>query len=179
MRCTLFIQFLLIIPAFTFAQAETVQIKLHTSLAVPHGIEKTGIGLYAKVEKKLGHNGSFTATTGLTGFPNGWAIIDEFSSRQQSVINMIPFMLGYKRNWNSFYLEPQVGYGQMKVQNFSQFGWYKFNRGAIMFGAGIGYEKNKWDLGLRYHAAKMEEIYDLFDFAKLHIGYTLWSNERK
>ena len=44
-----------------------------------------------------------------------------------------------------------------------------------MFGAGIGYEKNKWDLGLRYHAAKMEDGYDLFDFAELHIGYTIWS----
>lgn len=63
----------------------------------------------------------------------------------------------------------------MKFHAYDGNGLHDFNSGAFMFGAGIGFDKNKWDIGLRYHAAKINESYDLFDFAEFRIGYTLWS----
>jgi hypothetical protein len=87
---------------------------------------KAGFGVYGKTMLGVGKAGHVTFTSGYSGFKLKTGLSD-----QSTTVNIVPFLFGYRHNFNSFFVEPQVGYSVMGLKVMSE------EEGAMTEGAGL------------------------------------------
>ena len=155
------------------AQKGDNQLRVLGELSLPEGAVGVGFGGYMKFLYGVGASGQLTLTAG--------AKKSNEVTHYKNTIRAIPVLVGYKINMLRFYVEPQVGYGELGGKAQMDGDWAQYSEGAFFWAAGVGYNHRRLDLGLRYqdaHAVRMQSklhpIYNRFEYIGLYAGYTLW-----
>jgi hypothetical protein len=154
------------------AQSGNNQIGIALEVGVPMGdfgdLSKLGVGGLVRGAYGIGTAGHVTLTTGYVAF----SAKDEYKDALGAdKINMhiIPIMLGYRHNFNGFFVEPQVGYqifgAKVEVSGLSG----SDSEGMFAFGGGLGFEKNGFEIGARIQAGTKNGETD--SYIGFHVGY--------
>ena len=146
----------ILITVSSVAQKGNNQIGVGGDLSIPTGglanYFKTGIGVYVKGMLGVGKTGQVTFTSGYSSFKSAgeWA---DFNVTQ----TVIPFLIGYRANFNGFFIEPQIGYGAYSEKYPEDDGFGTDSGGAFTWALGLGYVFNKKiELSARYQSASKE-----------------------
>lgn len=136
----------------------------------------TGLGVYGKGYYGIGGSGQLTLMAGISKFKNS-------TSFQNSKTNthMIPVLLGYKQHIKRFYIEPQVGLGELGGKISWGTGDYSRPSVTTLYGGlGVGVDVKRFELGMRYQYAKGIDSPEAgiwsrrsFEFFGLHAGYRI------
>ena len=142
-----------LIAAASFAQKGKNFIGAGADLSLPAGVFgddfKRGVGAYVKAMLGVGQSGAVTLTTGYSGFKE----IADFND-VATTATIIPVLLGYRHNFNGFFVEPQIGYGLYPYKHDSEDGFYTDTEGTFTWAAGVGYVfNNKIEVSARYQTA--------------------------
>ncbi len=127
------------------AQKGNNQISIGPEVDLPVGTfadaYKVGFGGTIKGLYGIGSGGQITLTTGYIAF-NG-----KSGLYADQKFNIIPILAGYRQNFKSLYVEPQLGAAsyKTKVTGFSE------SETRFTYGVGVGYS-GVVDLGLRFQA---------------------------
>ena len=116
---------------------------------------KTGVGGYVKAMLGVGKSGAVTLTTGYTGFKGAGDFQDVTSTQ-----GVVPLLIGYRHNFNGFFVEPQIGYGIYPYKESSQENGFITETGsAFTWAAGMGYVfNNKIEVSARYQTGGSEGV---------------------
>jgi hypothetical protein len=107
-----------------------------------------GVGFYVKGLLGVGQSGAVTFTTGYTGLKE-IADFDETSTKA----GIVPLLVGYRHNFNGFFVEPQLGYGLYPYKHSSWEGFYTETGNAFTWALGAGYMfNNKIEVSARYQS---------------------------
>lgn len=136
------------------AQKGHNQIGIGPEVAIPVGDFgdgfKTGFGGSVKGMLGVGTAGQVTLTSGFTSFKaKGLESGEKFNA------SIIPILLGYRHNFNGFYVEPQAGYGiyGSKVSGMGNGFDGSNSTGAFTWAAGVGYAMQQGvDIAARYQS---------------------------
>jgi hypothetical protein len=166
----------LVFYASSSAQKGNNQIGMGADVGIPTGefasYFKTGFGAYAKALLGVGKSGQVTFTLGYTSFK----AVGDFPLTTGTV----PLLLGYRANFNGFFVEPQLGYSinNAKFMGFDDVAPEKTAGGTVMWAAGVGYVfDNKIEVGARYQSASNKgSTMALFG---LRLGYNFSLNGSK
>ena len=150
---------LLALTAFftnSFAQKGNNQLGGGGDLSIPTGDFanefKTGFGFYLKGLLGVGKSGQITLTSGFSAFKESgeW---DDFTTTQ----TIVPLLIGYRANFNQFFVEPQMGYAMFGNKYVSNDGFSTESIGAFTWAAGAGYVfNNKIEVSARYQSSSRE-----------------------
>ena len=134
------------------AQKGNNKIGAGADISIPTGVFgsyfKTGFGGYIKGLLGVGKSGQVTFTLGYSGFK----AVGDFPLKT----GVVPLLLGYRANFNGFFLEPQLGYSinNARLEGFDGEGPKTSQGGSFMWAAGAGYVfNNKVEVGARYQSA--------------------------
>jgi len=138
--------------ASSFGQNGKSFIGVGADVCVPTGefgtYFKTGAGGYVKALLGVGKSGQVTFTTGYSSFK----AVGDFPLKTGTV----PLLMGYRANFNGFFVEPQLGYSinNAMFMGFDDVAPEKSAGGTFMWAAGLGYVfNNKIEVGVRYQTA--------------------------
>ncbi|HET9825206.1 MAG TPA: hypothetical protein VFP87_07730 [Chitinophagaceae bacterium] len=152
---------------FANAQKGNNQIGVAFEAGLPFGYfgkgAKTGLGGLLKGLYGIGEAGQISFTTGYSNF--SWK---NLGSEETGNSWIVPFLVGYRHNFEGFYVEPQLGYGVLG-SNYNLSGISSTaSTGAFTWGAGVGFAKNGFDGGIRYQGLSKNGTVSVIGF---HIGY--------
>lgn len=152
----------------TQAQKAPTQLGVAAELGFPTGDFgdgfKTGFGGSLKGLFGVSKDGQLSFTTGYTRY----AYKDNEPDYKGS-ISIVPFLAGYRQNFNGFYLEPQLGYGSYTARVKSGGIKVSNTKGGFTYAAGLGYASKGFDIGARYQGAKVDG--DNISLIGIHVGY--------
>lgn len=156
-----------------FAQKGNNQVSVAADVAIPTGDlgDATSIGLGATVKGLygIGTAGQITFTTGYTAFSAKKELKDALGADKMSQ-GVIPFLAGYRHNFNGFFAEPQIGYGVYSSKIKGGMFDSKDSDGAFTWAIGAGYVFNqKVEAGLRYQSASKNG--ESTGFLGIRVGY--------
>ena len=143
----------ILISAGAMAQKGKNYIGGGADLSMPLGVFaddfNKGAGLYIKGLLGVGQSGAVTFTTGYTGLKE-IADFDETTTK----VGIVPLLVGYRHNFNGFFVEPQLGYGLYPYKHNSwEDGFYTEDGGAFTWALGAGYMfNNKIEVSARYQS---------------------------
>ena len=90
-------------------------------------------------------------------------------------------MAGYKQNIDKFYLEPQIGYGELGGKIDIGGDYARPSVGAFFWAVGAGYNHKRISIGLRFQQAHGAESASAgtwhdkeFHYTAIHLGYKLF-----
>jgi hypothetical protein len=143
-----------LIAATSFAQKGKNFIGAGADLSLPAGVFgddfRRGAGAYVKAMLGVGEAGAVTFTTGYSAFKE----IADYGDDLATTATIVPLLLGYRHNFNRFFVEPQLGYGIYPYKYNSEDGFSTENEGAFTWAAGVGYVfTNKIEVSARYQTA--------------------------
>lgn len=155
MKLSLLVLSILLMGVAANAQRGTTEIGVGAEAGLPLGDFgkgfKAGFGGYAKALFGVGFAGQVTATTGYSAFTAKGS-----STEEKVTLYLVPILAGYRQNFNGFYVEPQAGIGiygaKVKVMGESA----SSSETKFTWAAGVGYEKNSIDIGVRYQRGEFE-----------------------
>ena len=165
----------ILISASSFAQKGKNQIGVGADVSMPTSdfgsYFKTGFGGYVKALLGVGKSGQVSFTSGYSSF--------KASGDLPLTLSIVPIMVGYRANFNGFFVEPQLGYsvvgGKMLTEDE---GFQTDSEGAFMWAAGIGYQfTNKLEVSARYQMSSKAGT-NLGAFG-LRLGYNFSLNGSK
>jgi hypothetical protein len=144
----------ILIAVTSFAQKGKNFIGVGADLSLPASVFgedfKRGIGVYVKAMLGVGEAGAVTVTTGYSAFKE----IADYGDDVATTATIVPILLGYRHNFNGFFVEPQIGYALYPYKHESEDGFYTDTEGAFTWAAGIGYVfNNKIEVSARYQTA--------------------------
>ena len=139
-----------------------------------------GYGGFIKGAYGVKGNAQITLQVGVSKFKSNIRSFDMNGNElDRATTRLIPILIGYKQYLKQFYLEPQVGFGELGGKIDIGGDWSRPSNGAFYWAAGAGYQFNKVDLGIRYQSAhatggKNGGIWGdkAFSFVGVHVGYT-------
>lgn len=172
------ISFLTVISKSTFAQKGNNQLSLigEASFAEDNNM---GFGGFLKGAYGVKNNAQVTLQIGVTKFKSSVSYFDSNGNElDKTTTRLIPVLVGYKRYLKQFYIEPQLGFGELGGREDIGGDWARPSVGAFFWAAGAGFQFNKMDLGLRYQNAHATGGKDAgtwgdkqFSFVGVHVGY--------
>lgn len=129
------------------AQSRNNAINLQAEVGLPADHD-LGVGFAIRGLHGTGRHAQLTISGGV-------AIFKEKNppAKQITTTRLVPFLFGYRQNIRGFYIEPQIGLGEMggKLQSA---GDYARPSVAAVFGAiGAGYKINRVNTGMRFQMA--------------------------
>lgn len=137
----------------------------------------TGFGVYVKGYYGIGGSGQLTAMIGVSKFKNNASF-----ENSKTNTHMIPVLLGYKQHIKWFYLEPQIGLGEMGGR--IEWGAGDYSRPSVTTlyaGLGVGADIRRFEVGLRYQYAKGIDSPETgiwstrsFEYLGVHVGYRIF-----
>lgn len=149
MRRLLCIFLILLLSQLAKAQAVKDQFQFIGEAAIPinQSNYNMGWGLQFKWLHRLGL-GELTVSAGYTKFGFG-----EFGQDKNSSLHLFPFMAGYRLWWKKFFVEPQVGYGELGGRVDIGGDYARPSVGAFFYSVNAGYNLDRFDIGIRYLGA--------------------------
>ena len=163
----------ILVSVSSFGQKGTTFIGAGGDLLLPTGFAadyfKTGIGFSVKGLFGVGTAGQITITSGYVGFKT--TIPAEIATTSG---RLIPLLLGYRHNFNGFFVEPQVGYAVLGLTASDGVDYYTDSEGGFSWAAGIGYLfNNKVEVSARYQASSKGGETDAFFGLRLGYNFSL------
>jgi hypothetical protein len=150
----------LAISSVSQAQKGNNQVSIGPELDVPVGsfatAYKIGVGGSVKGLYGIGKAGQITFTTGYSVFKGKSGSSGGYSFEGQT-FSVIPLLLGYRYNYQSFYAEVQYGVAVYKTKVTG----FDFSETKLTRGIGIGYVAKALDLGLRYQNHKGASLFGI------------------
>jgi hypothetical protein len=167
----------ILIFASSFGQKDNNQIGVGGDLSIPTGDFasnfKTGVGVYVKGMFGVGKSGQVTFTSGYSSFKETgeW---DDYTTTE----SVVPLLIGYRANLNSFFVEPQLGYAVFGQKYSSDDGFSTESMGAFTWAAGVGYVfNNKIEVSARYQSASKEGSSATYFGFRLGYNFSLGSSK--
>jgi hypothetical protein len=134
-----------------FAQKGKNQISLGPEADLPVGTfgnaYKLGFGGSVKGLLGVGQSGQVTLTVGYSTFKGKSGTSYGYSYAGQTY-NIIPYLVGYRQNFKTLYVEPQLGFASYTTKAAG----FKGTETRLTYGVGVGISVNSLDLGLRYQS---------------------------
>ncbi len=167
---TLLLSFTLLLTAFFNAEAQkgNNQISVAAEVGLPTGDfsdgVKTGFGGSVKGLFGVAKTGHLTFTTGYSEYK-----AKESLDGMGFSIGIIPLLAGYRLSMNGLYVEPQAGYGIYSAKVKYEGDRISSSNGVFTYALGVGYAKNKIDMGVRYQAGT--EDGETIGLVGIHVGY--------
>lgn len=162
------------------AQKGSTQIGIGAEIGLPTGEfgsedggAKAGFGGYIKGLFGVSDAGQITVTTGYTSFT-----IKGSTSSLKASISIIPILIGYRHNFNGFYIEPQAGVGIYGARVTFQGESGSSSQNKLTLAAGVGYAKNSIDIGVRYQTGVIKQSPDL-TLVAVRFGYNFLVGKSK
>jgi hypothetical protein len=152
MRKSFVVLLAILISAGAMAQKGKNYVGGGADLSLPLGVFaddfNKGVGFYVKGLLGVGQSGAVTFTTGYTALKE-IADFDETSTKA----GIVPLLVGYRHNFNGFFVEPQLGYGLYPYKHSSWEGFYTETGNAFTWALGAGYMfNNKIEVSARYQS---------------------------
>jgi len=157
------------------AQKGSNQVTLIAESTVPIYQNDQGLGSFIKGSYGIGKSAQLTFTAGYSKFHSKNSV-----EIQKTTTRLIPFLVGYKQNINKFYVEPQIGFGELggKISDHGDFA--NPSVGALFWALGAGYNIKQFVIGVRFQSAHAVEgsaaglWHNLnFHYTAVHVGYTI------
>lgn len=152
------------------------QVQLFVAGGKPHTSEQPGLGGGIKGLYGQGEHGQFTLTASLMKFHAKKAI-----DLREYTIRVVPVLAGYRQNLSKFYIEPQIGIGELGGKMDINGDYARPSVAAFCWGLGMGINYRRFDVGLRYLHARSIEGQDAglwydkkFGYTALHFGYNIF-----
>jgi hypothetical protein len=116
---------------------------------------KKGMGFYIKGLLGVGESGAVSLTTGYSAFKE----IADFDETTTTA-GIVPVLIGYRHNFNGFFVEPQLGYALYPYKHNSwEDGFYTTTGNAFTWALGAGYMfRNNIEVGARYQSGSSTGI---------------------
>jgi hypothetical protein len=143
-------QFLLFIVVGIFfldsnAQKGNNGLSLNVESSIPAFQNDRGLGFFLKGAYGIGRSGQLTVSAGVSKFSSKNSI-----ETGDVTTRLVPFLLGYKRNFQKFFIEPKIGIGEMGGK-ITKDGDYQRPSVAAMFGGlGSGYTFKRLNVGISF-----------------------------
>jgi hypothetical protein len=174
-----FLSFTLLMIIFLGAKAQKGNngLSINGEAIIPVFQNDRGPGFFIKGLYGIGRSAQLTVSTGVSRFSNKNTI-----EQGEVTTRLIPFLVGYKQNIHHFFIEPQIGLGELggriKIE-----GDYARPSVAAIFGAvTTGYELKQISVGMRFQTAHGIEGNSAglwrdknFHYTSVFIGYTIFS----
>ena len=162
------------ISSVSYGQKGSNAIGIGADLGLPMGdfgdIAKFGIGGYVKFLYGIGEAGQLTLTTGYQSY-KAKDEYTEFFEADKINFSIIPVLVGYRHNFNGFYVEPAVGYGsfgtKIKAEDIDVSG----SNGGFAYAAGVGFAKSGFDVSVRYQGISVNS--SNISLIGIRIGYNI------
>jgi hypothetical protein len=135
-----------------------------------------GYGAFVKGLYGVGAHGQLTLMTGISAFR-----ANSMPGELSSTTRLIPVLAGYKQHFYNFYIEPQIGYGELGGKQDIGGDYARPSVGAFFWAIGVGVDIRRFDFGLRYQGAQATAgsaagLWNdkIIQFVGLHAGYTIF-----
>lgn len=136
-----------------------------------------GTGAFIKGLHGIGRTSQLSLSGGILTFGRGGQAM-----LRNGTLRLIPVLLGIRKHLNTFYIEPQAGYGNYKGRMIVNNAYSIISVGAIYWGLNAGFNFKHIDIGMRYQGALRNGDdfggnfpAKIFNFTGLHVGYNfLW-----
>lgn len=164
----------MLVISFGWGQERKLAWHLVGEAAVPVYQVQRGFGGFLKTSYVTGTSGAVSFAAGVSGF--------RFSSIEEknTVVRLVPFLMGYEWRLNRFYLFPQVGMGELGGKKDIGGDYARISVAAFFWAVGAGYQKNRFTAGLRFQSVKGIEGSDAglwhnktFHYTSVFAGYRL------
>jgi hypothetical protein len=172
--------FLLITIVSLTSKAQKGNNKLSINVEAAIANDVFGPGFFGKYAYGIGKSSQLTFSAGITAFGTGLA------KPEYHVTKTIPFLVGYKYNFNRFFVEPQIGIGTLNGKVDIGGDVARPSVAAAYGGIGAGYYFNsKLNIGVRFLAANGIENSSAgmwndknFNYTSLFVGYNIFRKNR-
>jgi hypothetical protein len=135
-----------------------------------------GYGAYVKGLYGVGEHGQLSLMAGISKFR-----LNNTPGQLMSTTRLVPFLAGYKQHFYNFYIEPQIGYGELGGKQDIGGDYARPSVGAFFWAIGAGVDVKRFELGLRYQGAQATGgssagLWNdkIIQFVGLHAGYTIF-----
>ncbi|MGH2564089.1 MAG: outer membrane beta-barrel protein [Ginsengibacter sp.] len=161
------------------AQKGNNQVTVIAEGTVPVYQNDQGFGGFIKGLYGIGKSAHLTFTAG----------VSEFTSKKnvelsKTTTRLIPFMAGYKQNLNKFFVEPQIGFGELGGKIFSDGDYARPSIGALFWAFGAGYNFNRIVIGVRFESVHGVEGSSSglwhnqnFHYTGIQVGYNIFQKK--
>jgi len=165
------------------AQKRSKQLWIGAELGQPDKSLYTGYGISFKGSYGISKNGQLTLTAGFSRFPEANAI----QGQSKPHIRLIPILAGYRQNIKNFFVEPQIGIGEIGGETYSvvKADVTRISVAAAVLAINAGYTHKRFSFGVRYQAAQGIEGKSAgfgndrtIQYAGFFIAYRLFSNNK-
>ncbi|MFY7651888.1 MAG: hypothetical protein ACOVQE_04260 [Chitinophagaceae bacterium] len=145
----LFYILLFLICTSVIAQKGINNISIRGDVAPPFFQQDQGYGISVKGSYGMGKFAHLTFSVGVAKFNSNNSLETE-----KITTRLIPFLLGYKQHFNSFFIEPTIGIGELGGKIFEN-GYYAKPSIAVLFGGiNAGYTFQQFTIGIGYLNSK-------------------------
>ena len=158
------------------AQKGRNQVSLLAEATVPVYQNDRGFGGFVKGMYGIGQSAQLTLMAGISGFKSKNSI-----EQTTTITRLIGLLAGYKQNFYKFYIEPQVGYGELGGKVSSDGDYARPSVGAFFWAIGTGYDHKKISIGLRFQQAHGAEPVSAglwhdkdFHYTAIYFGYKIF-----
>lgn len=150
------------------AQSGKNQLGIGVDLGLPMGnfgdVSKLGIGGTAKYLHGIGSAGQVSLTAGYISFKD-----KDLAAGETGSTNLLPILVGYRHNFSGAYVEPQVGYTNLKFKFGDASGSASVSTGGFGWAIAAGYAMAQGlDISARYQAVSKNGT---FGFIGFRLGY--------
>lgn len=125
-----------------------------------------GPGIELKASKKISPTSSVSLAMGYINLRTTKKPVSGYEPRTR----LVPVMVGYRKYWKKFYLEPRAGLGELGGKFSIAGDLSKPSVFAFMYALGTGYSFPKFDIGLEVHGGAI-------GISSADAGY--WYNKRQ
>jgi len=161
------------------AQKGNNQVTIIAEGTVPVYQNDQGFGGFIKGLYGIGRSAQLTFTAGVSKFNAKNTV-----GFQKITTRLVPFLAGYKQNIHKFYVEPQIGFGELGGKIFSDGDYARPSIGALFWAFGTGYNFNRIVIGLRFESVHGVEgsasglwHNENFHYTYIHVGYNIFQKK--
>jgi hypothetical protein len=143
-----FVFALLCLHLTSIAQKEPVAISAQAGIYTGYSNGGTiGPGVEVKAFKKISPTSFLSLGLGYINLRTTQKPVNDYEVRTR----LVPVLIGYKKYWNKFYLEPRAGLGELGGKFSIGGDVSKPSVLAFMYALGTGYSFRKIEIGLELH----------------------------
>jgi hypothetical protein len=174
------ITFLCILFLSIQAQKGNHSISIYSEISPPVFQEETGFGFSGKGSLGILRSAQLTISFGASFFHS-----ENADGTGSTTTRVVPLLFGYKQYFRKFFLEPQVGIGELGGRFWIDGDYRVPSVGAFFAGVKAGYHLKRFHFGAGYVYAKGFEgesaglwYNKTFNYTSLLAGYDLFSRQR-
>ncbi|MEO6490698.1 MAG: hypothetical protein ABIO04_12215 [Ferruginibacter sp.] len=172
----LFLILLNILCFETYAQKGLNNLSINGEATLPYFQNDQGMGFFLKGLYGIGRNGQLILSAGISRFNSNTSKETNITTR------VIPFLLGYKRNFQKFFIESKIGIGELGGKISKAGDLQRPSIAAVFGGLAAGYTIKRFNFGINFLTAHGIENTSAgvwynknFHYTSVFVGYDLFA----